>query len=95
MYFYFNGDYLFHGRLCYTVLRAPQAFTKVILVNQYLFYMQTNQHLDIQWNGRMQKYVFAPSDVKQGGVLSSILFGIHIDELLLRFIMCITGCWTR
>ena len=79
------------------LLNASQAFDKVNyiklfqlvmninvnpLVIRCLLYMYTNQNFNIKWNTTMSKYFFTSNGVKQG-VLSPILFGIYIYELLI------------
>ena len=79
------------------LLDASQAFDKVNYVKLFqllikrnvnpliircLVYMYTNQYMNIKWNCSMSKYFSTSNGVKQGGVLSPILFGIYIDELL-------------
>lgn len=54
--------------------------------------MYTNQYLNIKWNCCMSKYFATSNGVKQGGVLSPILFGIYIDELLSRLRSSGYGC---
>ena len=82
------------------LLDASQAFDKVNYVKLFqllikrnvnpliircLLYMYTNQYLNIKWNCSMSKYFPTSNGVTQGGVLSRILFGIYIDELLSIF----------
>ena len=79
------------------LLDASQAFDKVNYVKLFqllikrnvnpliircLVYMYTNQYMNIKWNCSMSKYFSTSNGVKQGGVLSPILFGTYIDELL-------------
>ena len=40
----------------------------------------------------MSKYFTTTNGVKQGGILSPMLFGMHIDELLLRLSQSGYGC---
>ena len=40
----------------------------------------------------MSKYFTTTNGVKQGGVLSPILFGMYVDELLLRLSQSGYGC---
>ena len=89
------------------LLDASQAFDKVNytklfelliskninpLIIRCLLYMYTNQHLNIKWNSFMSKYFTTTNGVKQGGVLCPILFGMYIDELLLRLSQSGYGC---
>ena len=62
------------------------------MVIRCLLYMYTNQYLNIKWNSYMSKYFSTTNGVKQGGVLSPILFGVYIDELLCRLRKSGYGC---
>ena len=62
------------------------------LLIRCLLYMYTNQHLNVSWNNSMSDYFSTTNGVKQGGVLSPILFFIYIDELLTRRRMSGFGC---
>ena len=62
------------------------------LVIRCLLYMYTNQHLNVSWNNHMSNYFDSSNGVKQGGVLSPILFAIYIDELLTRLKCSGYGC---
>ena len=89
------------------LLDATKAFDKVNYIklfqllidrgiNPYiikcLLYMYTNQHLNVSWNGCMSKYFSTTNGVKQGGVLSPILFAVYVDELLIRLKNSGYGC---
>ena len=54
--------------------------------------MYTNQHLKVLWNNTASRYFNTKNGVKQGGVLSPILFTVYIDELLLRLQSSGYGC---
>ena len=62
------------------------------LVVKCLLYMYTNQHLNIAWNNCMSRYFATSNGVKQGGVLSPILFSVYIDELLTELKKSGYGC---
>lgn len=89
------------------LLDASQAFDKVNytklfhllierninpLVIRCLLYMYTNQYLNIKWNCCMSNYFATSNGVKQGGVLSPILFSVYIDKLLCRLRESGYGC---
>lgn len=89
------------------LLDATKAFDKVnytklfeLLINKglnpllvrCLIFMYTNQHLNVTWNNNLSKYFSTSNGVKQGGVLSPILFAIYIDELLDRLKQSGFGC---
>lgn len=58
-----------------------------------LLYMYTNHELNVHWNGQTSDYFPTSNGVKQGAVISPILFGIYIDELLVRLKKAGYGCW--
>ena len=71
----------------YDVLDATKTFDKVHydklmarginpLLIRCLLYMYTNQHVNVSWNNSMSDYFSPTNGVKQGGVLSPILFSI-------------------
>lgn len=89
------------------LLDASQAFDKVNYVKLFnllmkrsvnplvircLLYMYTNQSLNVKWDSYMSKSFSTSNGVKQGGVLSPILFGVYIDELLCRLSRSGYGC---
>ena len=46
--------------------------------------MYTNQTLRVKWGSVMSESFTVMNGVKQGGVLSPVLFGVYTDGLLLR-----------
>ena len=67
--------------------KGVNPFVVRCLINMY-----TNQHLNVSWNGRKSEYFTASNGVKQGGVLSPILFINYIDELFNRLKESGFGC---
>ena len=57
-----------------------------LIINMYV-----NQGMQIKWNMISEKYGIA-NDVKQGGVLSPILFGIYMDNFIKRLKDSNIGC---
>jgi hypothetical protein len=55
--------------------------------------MYTNQRLRIKWHNIKTEYFAATNWVKQGGVLSPLLFCIYIDVLLERLRNSCHGCY--
>jgi len=59
-----------------------------LLINLY-----TNNFVRVSWNGVMSSYFTAVNGVKQGGVLSPVLFCLYIDDLLLSLSRSGVGCY--
>ncbi len=57
----------------------------------YNVYMYLNQKPQVKWDGGHFKFL-VKNGVKQGVVLSQILFAIHMDGLLLRLTNSGIGC---
>lgn len=57
-----------------------------------LLQMYTNQQLMVQWGNVESKKFNILNGVKQGGVLSPVLFAVYIDGLLLRLKQSGIGC---
>ena len=89
------------------LLDATKAFDKVNYVKRFnllmdrgmnpllircLLYMYTNQHLNVSWNNSISLYFSTNNELKQGGVLSPILFSVCSDEMLKRICMAGFGC---
>ncbi|CAL4098644.1 unnamed protein product [Meganyctiphanes norvegica] len=58
-----------------------------LILNMYVF-----QKFQIKWNHVISNMFELSNGVRQGGVMSSILFGIYIDELLLELKRKGIGC---
>jgi hypothetical protein len=58
-----------------------------------LWYMYLNQELCIRWNGIVSDRFPVSNGVKQGGVMSPLLFGIYLDSLILKLRKCGYGCY--
>ena len=54
--------------------------------------MYTRQKIETTWNGKRSDAFNVANGVKQGGILSPILFCIYMDELLLRINNSGLGC---
>ena len=54
------------------------------LVLRLLLFMYTNQTLRVKWGSVMSESFTVMNGVKQGGVLSPVLFAVYTDGLLLR-----------
>ena len=55
--------------------------------------MYTNQQMFVKWNDSISKFFDVSNGVKQGGVLSPILFCIYVDELLCELRKSGYGCY--
>jgi len=58
-----------------------------VLLGLYL-----NNMIRVAWNGILSDYFLAVNGVKQGGVLSAIIFSVYIDGLLVRLMKARFGC---
>ena len=97
-----------NGSACHAVLLdASKAFDRVHyvklfnllidkglcpLVAKLLVSLYTNQEMYVQWNTVNSRHFKCSNGIKQGGVLSPILFCVYIDELLLRLKNSCLGC---
>ena len=54
--------------------------------------MYTEHRTHVEWNGSHSRWFPVLNGVKQGGVLSPILFCIYIDGLLNKLNSSLTGC---
>ena len=62
------------------------------VVLRILIYMYMNQTLRVQWCQTLASSFKVCNDVKQGGVLSLILFAVYVDSLLGRLEQSGVGC---
>lgn len=60
---------------------------------RFLAIMYTNQEVNVSWNGSRSKTFGVKNGIKQGGVLSPILFCVYLDELLVRLRESGHGCF--
>ena len=61
---------------------------------RFLFSWYQSQTLSVRWNSTLSSGFGVSNGVRQGGVLSPILFTVYIDELLTRLSSLGTGCFT-
>ena len=73
-------DLLLSRGMCPSIIR--------LLLNMY-----KGQSLNVNWNGTYTEQFICTNGVKQGGVLSPILFCVYIDELLCRLEASKVGCY--
>ena len=100
--------YMARGTNVYvTLLDASRAFDRVEyvklfkllikrqccpLIAKFLASLYTCQHVQIKWNDTLSRIVNVKNGIKQGGVLSPILFNIYSEEMLQRLKMSGFGC---
>jgi hypothetical protein len=58
-----------------------------------LVYMYSHQKLRVNWKGYISDTFTVKNGVKQGGVISPLLFSVYIDELLHRLQNSNIGCY--
>ena len=58
-----------------------------------LLYMYANQTARVKWNGTLSEAFSILNGVKQGAVLSAILFCVYIDDLIKELRRNRDGCW--
>ncbi|MBL0711160.1 MAG: hypothetical protein JJV99_09150, partial [Colwellia sp.] len=63
------------------------------LVIRLLLYMYTNQMLQVKWGGKITSQFCVLNGMKEGGVLSPILFTVYIDGMLERLKESGIGCY--
>jgi hypothetical protein len=101
--------YTRHGSSVYLImLDASRAFERVQYIKLFtllisrgmcpmysrlLVNMYTNQCLRVKWNSIFTNKFVICNGVKQGGVLSPLLFCIYIDELFVRLKKSRVGCY--
>jgi hypothetical protein len=81
-------DRLHFGRLFLSLFKRK--LPAVII--RMLFQSYVNQNVEISWNGVLSDPIYPTNGVKQGGVLSPILFCIYLDELLQLLSQSGYGC---
>ena len=62
------------------------------LVIRLLLYIYTNQQLQVSWNDKLSNTFSVRNGVRQGGIMSPLLFGVYIDGLLIKLKASGIGC---
>ena len=101
--YYVNGN----GRVFMLALDATKAFDRVGFVKLFrnlyernvnplyirlLYNLYTEQKIRVNFNGSTSDYFNVRNGVKQGGVLSPLLFSCYIDGLIQNLQNCKLGC---
>ena len=63
------------------------------MVSRILALMYQQQMMRVKWNMQFSRDIPISNGVKQGGIISPVLFVNYIDELLLRLKACGFGCY--
>ena len=50
--------------------------------NKLIMNMYINQNMQVRWNSSIPKPFHISNEVKQGGVISPVFFGLYIDNLI-------------
>ena len=81
-------------RLCHSdlfLLLLKRRFCPVTL--RLLFFIYRNQHIKVKWNNVYSKTVDIDNGVRQGGVISPLLFNVYIDNLFKKLKASELGCY--
>ena len=102
-YFLRNGNEVFSCfmdmKKAFDMVKHSLLFQKLIHKNlspifvRLLMKMYMSQVASVRWEKKLSSIFSVTNGVKQGAVLSSILFCIYIDELIKRLRRNKTGCW--
>ena len=73
----------------FELLLARNVCPKIV---KLLYYMYTNQKCHVRWNNEHSDSFSVSNGVKQGGVISPLLFSIYIDNLFSKLKHLGLGC---
>ena len=80
-------------------VRFDKLFTLLIargippIILRSLLNLYKNQLIRTRWKGHMSDMFGTINGIRQGGVISPVMFCVYIDELLLRLAENGSGCW--
>ena len=74
-------------------LLVNEGFCPMII--RLLLYLYLNQKICVKWGYVISQEIKVTTGVKQGGILSTVLFSLYIDQLLLRLRNTGVGCHIR
>jgi hypothetical protein len=80
-------------------VRFDKLFTLLIargippIIFRSLLNLYTKQIIRTRWKGHMSDVFGTINGIRQGGVISPVMFCVYIDELLLRLAENGSGCW--
>ena len=83
----------------FDMVKHSTLFNKLFIRNfppiylRLLLFMYRSQSAKVKWNGILTKAFSIKNGVKQGAVLSAILFCIYIDDLIKELRKKRDGCW--
>lgn len=63
------------------------------IIVRSLLHLYMNQRMRVRWRGHLSNTFGTTNGIRQGGVISPLLFCIYIDELLLKLADNGAGCW--
>jgi len=67
--------------------KLPSVFVR------FLLNMYTGHQTRVRWNGCFSDFIDVNNGVKQGGILSPILFCVYLDTLILKLVNSGVGCY--
>ena len=67
----------------------PDIFTRLLI------YMYRNQYASVKWNNELSNSFALTNGVKQGAVLSALLYCIYVDDLYKQLRKQKYGCWVN
>ena len=102
-YYYNNGSNVFSCYIDATItfdrVRYDKLFNLLIdrgippIIVRSMLDLYVRQSLKTHWRGYMSDEFRTTNGIRQGGVISPVLFCIYIDELLIRLEKYGEGCW--